>query len=158
EGGKSAARIAAQVPQLHVGLDDDDVECVVGLPVPDRRQEHSPVLAIRAENRRLHPRQRFVIGVRRSRPNAFGRSLTPGGACRRLYSARSIIASACSTTSASKPSEVSSSRERSSSTYASRTRSSSGYGGSESSSSWLSRSSALGARSTFVCGITSCLA
>ena len=49
-------------------------------------------------------RQRFVIGVRRSRPNAFGRSLTPGGAWRRLYSARSISASARSTTSWSKPS------------------------------------------------------
>ena len=30
--------------------------------------------------RRAQPRQRFVIGVRRSRPNAFGRSFTPGGA------------------------------------------------------------------------------
>ena len=52
----------------------------------------------------VQPVQRFVIGVRRSRPNAFGRSLTPGGAWRRLYSARSIIASARSTTSGSKPS------------------------------------------------------
>ena len=42
--------------------------------------------------RGAQPRQRFVIGVRRSRPNAFGRSFTPGGAWRRLYSARSIIA------------------------------------------------------------------
>ena len=32
-----------------------------------------------------------MIGVRRSRPKAFGRSFTPGGAWRRLYSARSII-------------------------------------------------------------------
>ena len=31
------------------------------------------------------------MGVRRSRPKALGRSLTPGGAWRRLYSARSII-------------------------------------------------------------------
>ncbi len=73
----------------------------------------------RSSRRRLHKsqsRQRFVIGVRRSRPNAFGRSFTPGGACRRLYSARSIIASARSTSSASNPSATSSSRERSSST------------------------------------------
>ena len=62
------------------------------------------------------PPQRFVIGVRRSRPNAFGRSFTPGGAWRRLYSARSIIEIARSTTSGSKPSSASSSRERSSST------------------------------------------
>ena len=44
-------------------------------------------------------RQRFVIGVRRSRPNAFGRSFTPGGAWRRLYSARSMSAIARSTIS-----------------------------------------------------------
>ena len=61
-------------------------------------------------------RQRFVIGVRRSRPNAFGRSRTPGGACRRLYSARSMSATARATTSGSKPSALSSSSERSSST------------------------------------------
>src|SRR5207248_1699635 len=71
-------------------------------------------------------RQRFVIGVRRSRPNAFGRRRTPGGACRRLYSARSIIATARSTTSGSNPSTDSSSRDRSSSTYASNTLSSAG--------------------------------
>ena len=52
----------------------------------------------------ISPGQRFVIGTRRSRPNAFGRSFTPGGACRRLYSARSTSASARSTTSGSKPS------------------------------------------------------
>ena len=62
------------------------------------------------------PVQRFVIGVRRSRPNARGRSRTPGGAWRRLYSARSISASARSTTSRSNPSSVRSSRERSPST------------------------------------------
>ena len=61
-------------------------------------------------------RQRLVIGVRRSRPNAFGRSRTPGGACRRLYSARSMSATARATTSGSKPSALSSSSERSSST------------------------------------------
>ena len=33
--------------------------------------------------------KRFVIGTRRSRPNALGCSLMPGGAWRRLYSARS---------------------------------------------------------------------
>ena len=48
-----------------------------------------------------------MIGVRRSRPNAFGRSFTPGGAWRRLSSARSIIDSARSTTSGSKPSATS---------------------------------------------------
>ena len=68
------------------------------------------------EPRELARVQRFVIGVRRSRPNAFGRSFTPGGAWRRLYSARSIIAIARSTTSGSNPSSASSSRERSSST------------------------------------------
>ena len=30
-----------------------------------------------------------MIGTRRSRPKAFGCSFSPGGACRRLYSARS---------------------------------------------------------------------
>ena len=59
--------------------------------------------------------QRFVIGVRRSRPNAFGRSFTPGGAWRRLYSARSTSATARSTTAGSNSSS-SSSRDRSSST------------------------------------------
>ena len=34
-------------------------------------------------------RKAFVIGTRRSRPNAFGCSFRPGGACRRLYSATS---------------------------------------------------------------------
>src|SRR4029453_13373286 len=50
-----------------------------------------------------YPVQRFVIGVRRSRPNAFGRSFTPGGACRRLYSAPSIIAIARATPAGWKP-------------------------------------------------------
>ncbi len=70
----------------------------------------------RGRRRAAQLRQRFVIGVRRSRPNAFGRSRTPGGACRRLYSARSISATARATTSGSKPSAASSSSERSSST------------------------------------------
>src|SRR6266511_595170 len=65
---------------------------------------------------RPHPLHLLVIGVRRSRPNAFGRNFTPGGAWRRLYSARSIIATARSTSSGSNPSAASSSRERSSST------------------------------------------
>ena len=43
------------------------------------------------------PRQRLVIGVRQSRPKARGRSLTPGAAWRRLYSARSTSASVFST-------------------------------------------------------------
>ena len=38
---------------------------------------------------RGHSAKRLVIGRRRSRPNAFVVIFTPGGACRRLYSARS---------------------------------------------------------------------
>ena len=76
----------------------------------------SPVKRARRRRAKRYPRQRLVIGVRRSRPNAFGVERTPGGACRRLYSARSISASARSTTSGSKPSCESSSRERSCST------------------------------------------
>ena len=37
-------------------------------------------------------RYRFVMGSLRSRPKARGVTLTPGGACRRLYSARSTRA------------------------------------------------------------------
>ncbi len=61
------------------------------------------------------PCQRLAIGSRQSRPNARGRSFTPGGAWRRLYSARSTRASTLSTVVASN-SARSSSRERSSST------------------------------------------
>ena len=87
-------------------------------PVHLARERRSPVgraapLVPRAVG--AQPVQRFVIGVRRSRPNAFGRSFTPGGAWRRLYSARSTRATARSTTSGSN-SARSSSRERSSST------------------------------------------
>ena len=45
-------------------------------------------------------RKRFVIGRRRSRPNAFGVMRIPGGAWRRLYSERSTIAITSSTRSA----------------------------------------------------------
>ena len=69
------------------------------------------------------PCRRLAIGSRQSRPKARGRSLTPGGACRRLYSARSTSASTLSTVAGSN-SASSSSRERSSSTYASSTGSS----------------------------------
>src|SRR3989442_483472 len=44
------------------------------------------------------------MGGRRSRPNARRVILTPGGACRRLYSARSTISTTRWTTSAGKPS------------------------------------------------------
>src|SRR4051794_28640286 len=133
-------------------------------PVSHRGPRGPLVLACGAEDggdaaagprRAAQLRQRLVIGVRRSRPNAFGRRRTPGGAWRRLYSARSMSATARSATAGSKPSALSSSSERSSSTYASSTRSSSGYGGSESSSRWPSRSSALGARSMVDWGTSS---
>src|SRR5919108_231547 len=94
-------------------------------PAQPREMPGRPDAEDRAEGAD-QPRHRFVIGVRRSRPNAFGRSFTPGGAWRRLYSARSMSAIARSTVSGSKPSVRRSSCERSSSTYASSTRSSSG--------------------------------
>ena len=78
--------------------------CLVPSFVPTTR----PALA-------CQPRQRLAIGSRQSRPKARGRSLTPGGACRRLYSDRSTSASTRSTVAASN-SASSSSRERSSST------------------------------------------
>ena len=59
---------------------------------------------------------RFVIGIRRSRPNARGVILIPGGAWRRLYSARSTSASTRSIASAGSPRSSSCSRSASSST------------------------------------------
>ena len=99
---RHAARLARPAPLRHVRLAAAPGQGAA-LVLPRSCASHQPG-------------QRFVIGVRRSRPNAFGRSFTPGGACRRLYSARSTSASARSTTSGSKPSGESSSRERSSST------------------------------------------
>ena len=54
-------------------------------------------------SRALSRRKRLVIGRRRSRPNAFGVILIPGGAWRRLYSARSTMRITSSTTSAGQP-------------------------------------------------------
>ena len=55
-----------------------------------------PIVQRSARRRRCRPStrasKRFVIGRRRSRPNAFVEILIPGGAWRRLYSARSTIA------------------------------------------------------------------
>src|SRR5438105_3122692 len=69
------------------------------------------------------------MGRRRSRPKAFGVILTPGGACLRLYSARSTRPTTLCTRSGSAPSATSSSGEPSCSTYASSTGSSTSYGG-----------------------------
>ena len=66
--------------------------------------------------RRAQPLNRLVIGSRRSRPNAFGVILIPGGACRRLYSARSTMRSTSSTTSSGSPAATMSSRPWSRST------------------------------------------
>ena len=62
------------------------------------------------------PRYAFVIGIRRSRPNARGVILMPGGAWRRLYSARSTSANTRSTASSGSPASASCSRLASSST------------------------------------------
>src|SRR5262245_17238653 len=64
-----------------------------------------PPLRPRADDDRgpAYPPKRFVIGSRRSRPNAFGVILIPGAAWRRLYSARSTILTTSSTTSAGSP-------------------------------------------------------
>ena len=58
-------------------------------PLPPRRDARR---ARRAPGRPQPPRYAFVIGIRRSRPNARGVILIPGGAWRRLYSARSTSA------------------------------------------------------------------
>jgi hypothetical protein len=61
--------------------------------------------------------KRLVIGSRRSRPNALWCTLIPGGACRRLYSARSTRrATRFATSSVARPRRAISSGERSSST------------------------------------------
>ena len=61
------------------------------------------------------PRYAFVIGMRRSRPNARGVILIPGGAWRRLYSARSTSVKTRSTASSGRPLSASCSRPASSS-------------------------------------------
>ena len=66
--------------------------------------------------RASQPRKRLVIGIRRSRPNARSVILMPGGAWRRLYSARSTSPITRSIASAGRPRAISSSRPRSSST------------------------------------------
>ena len=91
---------------------------------PSRASARRLTVRVRLTLWLVNPCQRLAIGSRQSRPNARGRSLTPGGAWRRLYSARSTSASTLSTVAGSN-SASSSSRERSSSTYASSTGSSS---------------------------------
>src|SRR5690606_20448670 len=75
--------------------------------------------AVRAHGRLLRPgarrgssravigqwvsRQRFVMGSRRSRPNALNVIFVPGGYCLRLYSALSTMRTTLSITSASNP-------------------------------------------------------
>ena len=63
-----------------------------------------------------YSRQPFVMGSRRSRPKARGVILTPGGACRRLYSLRSTVWITRRTNSSSNPADTISARLRSSST------------------------------------------
>ena len=82
-------------------------------PLPPRRDARRPG---RAARRPQPPRYAFVIGIRRSRPNARGVILIPGGAWRRLYSARSTSAKTRSTASAGSPASASCSRPASSST------------------------------------------
>ena len=53
---------------------------------------HAEMLDALPKRRTQPPRYAFVIGMRRSRPNARGVILMPGGAWRRLYSARSTSA------------------------------------------------------------------
>ena len=79
-------------------------------PLPARRD------ARRAASASQPPRYAFVIGIRRSRPNARGVILIPGGAWRRLYSARSTSAKTRSTASSGSPASASWSRPASSST------------------------------------------
>ena len=65
---------------------------------------------------RIQPRYPFVIGSRRSRPNAFVVTRTPGGDWRRLYSAMSTSRVTRLTTASSWPSSMISAAVRSSST------------------------------------------
>ena len=51
-------------------------------------------------------RHRLVIGSRRSRPNARRLTLVPGGYCRRLYSAASVMWSTRSTRCGSNPASI----------------------------------------------------
>ena len=69
------------------------------------RRLRGPHLRAGADDDRgqAYPPKRFVIGSRRSRPNAFGVIRIPGAAWRRLYSARSTIRTTSSTTSAGRP-------------------------------------------------------
>ena len=69
-----------------------------------------------ADGAPAYPPKRFVIGRRRSRPNAFGVIRIPGAAWRRLYSERSTIRMTSSTTSAGSPASIISSRPWSRST------------------------------------------
>ena len=81
------------------------------------RRRRAPLRAhARDDGRPAYPRQRFVIGSRRSRPNAFGEIFTPGGAWRRLYSARSTMRMTRLTSSSGRPRSTSSAASRSSST------------------------------------------
>ena len=86
--------------------------------VAGRPRRAQPGRAARAVGVRASQRpKRFVIGSRRSRPNALWCTLMPGGPCRRLYSARSTRrATRCATSSVARPRRAISSGERSSST------------------------------------------
>ena len=68
---------------------------------PDELAETLGGLAQREAGR--HPGHRFVIGSRRSFPNALGDTRTPGGPWRRLYSLRSMRRATWRTTSGSWP-------------------------------------------------------
>src|SRR5581483_8252681 len=105
ERGGTVGRAAALVLRARAG---ERADAVTVSPRAGRaaRPERGPRPRGSTRARSAQPRQRLVIGVRRSRPNAFGRSRTPGGAWRRLYSARSTSATARRTTSGSKPSEL----------------------------------------------------
>ncbi len=96
----------------------------------------------------------FVIGNRRSLPNARVVIFTPGGAWRRLYSLTSTRCITRSTVLRSKPIARISSKLRSSSAYAFKIGSSTSYGGRLSISFCSGRSSAEGGFAITVCGIT----
>src|SRR5438270_3731101 len=110
----------------------------------DLRDLHRRLLPVTRSGTSTGCRKRFVIGNRRSLPNARAVIFTPGGACRRLYSLRSTISTTLRTVFSSYPNAIISRIERSSSTYACRIGSSSSYGGSSSWSVWPGRSSADG--------------
>ena len=84
-------------------------------PLPTPASPPDATGACNSSGRSPSPGTRLVIGIRRSRPNARGVILIPGGAWRRLYSARSTSASTRSTASSGRPARISCSRSASSS-------------------------------------------